>query len=66
MFIASSAAATTMCVGPEEHGGFGDLASKIDAEAARTGRPAIEVGEEVGLNPINPFWICIINWTLVF
>jgi len=31
-------------------GGLGDFGAKIDAEAARTGLPAVEIGEKVDIS----------------
>lgn len=45
--VASGAAPIIQLFGPESIGGFGDLGARIDAEAARTGRDPLEVGEEV-------------------
>ena len=33
--------------GPETLGGLGDLGAKIDAEVARTGKSADEIGDQV-------------------
>jgi len=48
--IPSSAGAIIRIFGPESMGGLGDFGAKIDAEAARTGLPAVEIGEKVDIS----------------
>ena len=46
-FVASGAAANIRLFGPESIGGVGDFGARIDAEAARTGLSADEIGTKV-------------------
>ena len=46
-FVAAGAAAIIRLFGPESIGGVGDFGARIDAEAARTGLTADEVGPKV-------------------
>jgi hypothetical protein len=46
-FVAAGAGAILRLLGPESMGGLGDFGAKIDAEAARTGLPADEIGIKV-------------------
>ena len=48
--MASGAAAIIRILGPESIGGVGDIGAKIDAEAARTGLSANEIGEKVRIS----------------
>jgi hypothetical protein len=45
--IAAGAGAMIRIYGPESIGGVGDIAAKTDAEVARTGLPADEIGRKV-------------------
>ena len=45
--VAAGAAALIRIFGPESIGGIGDFGARIDAEVARTGLPADEIGNEV-------------------
>ena len=47
-FVAAGAGALIRFFGPESMGGAGDIMAKVDAEVARTGRSADEIGREVG------------------
>jgi hypothetical protein len=46
-FFAAGASAIMHLFGPELMGGIGDLGARIDAEAARTGLSADEIGNKV-------------------
>ena len=46
-FVAAGAGALIRLFGPESMGGSGDIRSKIDAEVARTGGSADEIGPKV-------------------
>ena len=52
-FGAGGAAAYIRCFGPESMGGAGDIGPKIDAEVARTGLSANEIGNKVYLVPCS-------------
>jgi hypothetical protein len=45
--VAAGAAAIIRLFGPESIGGVGDFGARIDAEAARTGLSADEIGPKV-------------------
>ncbi|KAJ7161847.1 UDP-Glycosyltransferase/glycogen phosphorylase [Mycena crocata] len=47
MFIAGSPASLLRVFGPESMGGLGDVWKNLDAEALRTGRTSIDLGEEI-------------------
>ncbi|KAJ7161867.1 UDP-Glycosyltransferase/glycogen phosphorylase [Mycena crocata] len=47
MFIAGSPAGVLRAFGSESMGGFGDFWKNVDAEALRTGKSSIELGEEM-------------------
>ena len=46
-FVASGAGAILRLYGPESMGGVGDIGAKINAEVARTGLSADEIGPKV-------------------
>ena len=46
-FGAGGAAFFIRYIGPESMGGAGDITAKVDAEVARTGLPADEIGSKV-------------------
>ena len=46
-FVAAGAGAIIRLFGPESMGGVGDTSAKIDAEVARTGLSADEIGPKV-------------------
>ena len=46
-FVAAGASAIIRFYGPEYIGGIGDVGAKIDAEVARTGLSANEIGPKV-------------------
>ena len=48
--IAAGAGAIIRLFGPEYLGGVGDIGARIDAEAARTGLSADEIGNEVHIS----------------
>ena len=45
--VAAGAGAIIHLFGPESMGGAGDISAKVDAEAARTGLSANEIGPKV-------------------
>ena len=49
-FIAVGAASIIGGFGPESMGGSGDISAKIDAEVARTGLSADEIGPKVHIS----------------
>ena len=49
-FTAAGAAAILRDFGPESMGGSGDIGAKIDAEVARTGLSADEIGPKVHIS----------------
>jgi hypothetical protein len=50
--VAAGAGAIIRHFGPESIGGIGDTAAKIDAEVARTGLSADEIGKKVDISPL--------------
>ena len=48
--MAAGAAAMIRLFGPESIGGLGDIGARIDAEAARTGLSANEIGHKVRIS----------------
>ena len=48
--VALGAAAIIRFFGPESMGGAGDITAKTDAEIARTGLPADEIGSKVHIS----------------
>ena len=48
--IAAGAGAMIRLFGPESMGGAGDIGAKTDAEVARTGLPADEIGHKVHIS----------------
>ena len=51
-FVASGAGAIIRLFGPEYIGGMGDIGANIDAEVARTGLSADEIGPKVYISHI--------------
>ena len=51
--VTSGAAAVLRLFGPESMGGAGDIGPKIDAEVARTGLSAAEIGSEVHIFSVS-------------
>ena len=50
-WVVAGAGAVIRLFGPESIGGIGDIGAKIDAEAARTGLSADEIGNKVHVFP---------------
>ena len=54
--IAAGAGAILRLYGPESIGGVGDIGAKIDAEVARTGLSADEIGSKVHILNHASIW----------